>query len=241
MATLASNLTVGGDLNYTLKTTGVFTLAFATSNSSSTNVTLTAIVPSAVHAVSEQPGEACGGTLTSSGLAALFTNKPPATGRDWSYVGYYWAGGVRLGEYARTTYTRSCSSAMGGCTAWTPAVENPLGGNTGYILGGSDAGDLRIALRSKDVVPVDSGTQYPCYHNTAGYGYGAAAGNPTFRSMLIRAASTCGNDAGPSVSYAAVATDSCFRAVSKMETSRRDFGGGEYTSTEKATVFSANY
>ena len=243
MKTLASNSAKnGGDLRYTLKSTGSFTFALATSNASSTTITLTAKVPGTVHAVSEAPGESCDGTLTSAGMASMFTDKPLAGGGDWSYTGNYHAGAVRLGDYTRTSYTRSCSSSTGGCTAWTPIVENPLGGNTGYLLAGGDANDFRIALRSKNVVAISSGVpQYPCYHNIAGYGYGATVGDPSLDSMTIRDASTCSNDAGPNVAYRAVATDTCFRAVHQVETSRRDFGDGAYTSTEKATVFYAAY
>lgn len=232
MKTLATNsVTKGGDVHYTLKTDGTFTFTVSTQDASSTSITFTADVPNAVHAVGEAPGEACDGTLTSPGLAELFTTKSTA------------AGAISLGDYTRTTYTRSCSSTLGGCTAWTPVADNLLIGNTGYVLGFGDGSDFKVALRSTNVVAVDSGVpQYPCYHAIAGNGYGASVGDPALDSMIIGETSTCSNDGGPNVSYeATIVTDHCMRAMHRIETSRHDFGGGAYASTEKATVFYTAY
>jgi hypothetical protein len=241
-ATLAYNSpTQGGALTYRFKQAGTFTLAVSTRDARPTSITFTAEVATTQRPLRDEPGAACEGDLTARGLSELFSEKPKATGADWTRVGHYVPNAVRLGDYTRTKYVRTCDTRAGGCTAWAPVAAPVLGGNEGYLLAGVVDQDVRLALRSNDVASVASGVAgRPCLHNTAGFGYGARAGKPTFDSMVIRGASSCSNTVGDGVVYATVMHDRCVRASTRTEL-RQDVGGGQVKTSEEAIVFFSKF
>ncbi len=174
-------------------------------------------------------------------MAALATTKPK--GGDWSYTGHYYGNSVQLGSYTRRLYTRTCSSALGGCTAWTVTPDSVGASADGYMLGvfGTD-GALGLGFRSHTVnrQTVDAGTaRYECISAYRGLGRGAQPDNSTM-TMDVGRASTCANQNGPSARYATQVADHCMKAFDKT-TSRIDFGGGAYTSDERAIVIEATY
>ncbi|HSO39912.1 MAG TPA: PPC domain-containing protein, partial [Labilithrix sp.] len=249
-ATIASNdnasaTTKDAEVTATIKKSGTYYVALRNVVRAPTTFTLS--FAGRPPAVSDSPGPACDGTLTSAGLAKLFSTKPAAGSGSA-------ASAIALGSYTAKVYTRDCSSTAGGCSAWSenanataPAsAQNDilvpsLKFRAGYVVGSSGGGGIGLRLRSNVVESVDSGVPgYPCYHSLVGAA-DIATPSASKVAMGLQVHSTCSNDGSATVAFDTTVTDACMKAVKIMDTQRSDFGGGAYVAKQLAVVIDARY